>query len=354
MLNSTGSPRKSKAEVQRNLRALLLDEEPEKSGTSANVAQTLDIDDLVPYSDHPFRLYEGKRLEDMVQTIEEHGVIVPVIVRPHPSDEYEDKYEILSGHNRVNAAKLAGLTDVPVVIRTGLTELQARNIVIITNLIQRSFADLSHSERALVLKTYMDNIKEQGKRTDLIDEIEKLSNPHEIKENGTSGILVPKLESREKAAEQYGLDARTVSRYTRIYLLSKELLNRVDDGKIGIYAAESLSYLSSDEQDELDRLLSETSYKVDMKKAESLREYSEGKKLTDEKMMQILSGELYKKPKPKTAPPLKVKAKIYQKYFDDKYSQAEMEVIIDKALAMYFANTGEKEDSPDNEDRRTA
>ena len=332
MPNLTSSPtRKSKAEVAQNLRALLLDDEPQKNGTAVNAAETLDIDDLVPYTNHPFRLYEGKRLDDMAQTIKEHGVIVPVIARPHPSDEYEGKFEILSGHNRVNAAKIAGLTEVPVVVRTDLTDLQARNIVIITNLIQRSFADMSHSERALVLKTYLDNIEAQGKRNDLLDEIKKLSNPHEIEENGTCGLINHKSKSRDKAAEQYGLDARTVSRYKRISLLSRELLNRVDADEIGLYPAESLSYLSSDEQDELDRLLNETAYKVDMKKAKSLRELSEGKKLTDEKMMQILSGELYKKPKTKTAPPLKIKAKIYQKFFDDKCSQSEMEVIIEKA-----------------------
>ena len=124
--------------------------------------------------------------------------------------------------------------------------------------------------------------------------------------------------------------------------------------ELALRAAVSLSYLSSDEQNELNRLLGESAYKIDMKKAESLRKFSEGKKLTDEKMIQILSGELYKKPKPKTAPPLKIKAKVYQKFFDDNCSQSEMEVIIEKALAMYFANTGAKEVSPDNEDRRTA
>ena len=338
--------RSSRAERERSLMALLLDEETKKAGTAVNSLATLPIDVLVPYKNHRFKLYTGKRLDDMAQSIIDYGLFFPVIVRP--LDEDEGTYEILSGHNRVNAAKIAGLTEVPVIIKTGLSDLEARSIVILTNLIQRSFEELSHSERAVVLKEYMDTIKAQGKRNDLLDEIENLLNADEIKENGTSGIIVPKLEARDKAAEKYGLDARTVSRYTRIALLSGELLHRVDDDEIGIYAAVSLSYLSSDEQDELDRLLSETAYKVDMKKAESLRAFSEGKKLSNEKMIQILSGELYKKPKPKTAPPLKVKAKIYQKYFDDKYTQTEMEVIIEKALAMYFANTGEKEDSLTN------
>ena len=338
--------------MERNLRALLLDEEPEKTGADAAAPETLGIDALVPFANHIFDLYEGDRLDDMVRSVKELGVLLPVIVRP--LDEDEGKYEILSGHNRVNAAKLAGLSEVPVIIKTGLSDEEAELIVTETNLIQRSFADLTHSQRAIAIKRHMDATKKQGKRNDLLDEIERLSNPHEIKENGTSALLEPKLVAREKTAEKYGLCRANVTRYMRLSHLSKPLLNRVDSEEIGFYPAVSLSYLSSDEQDELDRLLCETAYKVDMKKAESLREFSAGKKLTNEKMAQILSGELYKKPKPKTAPPLKIKAKVYQKYFDDKYSQTEMEVIIDKALAMYFANTGEKEDSPDNEDRRTA
>ena len=82
--------------------------------------------------------------------------------------------------------------------------------------------------------------------------------------------------------------------------------------------------------------MSEAAYKVDMKKAETLREYSEGKKLTPDKMAQILSGELNKKPKPKTAPPFKLKAKIIQKYFDGDTPQSEIETTIDQALADYF------------------
>ena len=110
------------------------------------------------------------------------------------------------------------------------------------------------------------------------------------------------------------------------------MLKRLDTDEIGFYPAVSLSYLSHDEQTELNRILDETEYKVDMKKADSLRELSENKKLTNEKMIQILSGELYKKPKAKTIPPLKIKPKIYQKYFDADTKPSEMEVVIDQAL----------------------
>lgn len=113
---------------------------------------TLEIDSLVPYSNHPFKVYEGERLADMVRSIKEMGVLLPIIVRPLE----DDTYEILSGHNRVNAAKLAELSEVPVIIKTGLNDDDAKLIVTETNLIQRSFSDLSHSERAIALKSHMD------------------------------------------------------------------------------------------------------------------------------------------------------------------------------------------------------
>ena len=310
-------------------------------------ADTLPIHSLVPYTNHPFRLYEGERLADLVRSIKELGILLPVIVRPLNAEN--EIYEILSGHNRVNAAKMAGLTEVPVIIKHGLTDKDAKLIVTETNLIQRSFADLSHSERAVAIKEHMDAISGQGKRNDLLKEIENLLNTEEIKENETSALIGRRLESREKTAEKYGLCRANVSRYMRLSYIIQPLINRVDDDEIGLYPAVSLSYLSHDEQTELNRLLGETAYKIDMKKAESMREFSENKKLTNEKMIQILSGELYKKPKSKTIPPLKIKAKIYQKYFDTDTKPSEMEVIIDKALAMYFANKEEKEGSPTDE-----
>ena len=340
--------RKSKAELERSVMAILMDEDVKIGKTEPDARKTLDIDDLVPFTNHPFKLYEGERLDDMVRSVREHGVIVPIIVRPHTDEEYADMYEILSGHNRVNAAKIAGLTEVPVVIKKGLTDKEAKLIVTETNLMQRSFADLSHSERAIALQTHLEALKSenggQGKRTDLLDEIKILSNPHDSRENETSYQVDTMLRSNEKTGAQYGLSSASVARYIRLTFLNTALLNRVDTDEIAFIPAVSLSYLSEAEQTALNNALNTTAYKVDMKKAESLREFSEGKKLTDEKMIQILSGELYKKPKPKTAPPLKIKAKVYQKYFGGSATQGEMEAVIDQALADYFENHKSKEE----------
>ena len=258
-------------------------------------------------------------------------MIVPVIVRPADNG----MYEILSGHNRVNAAKVAGLTQIPVVIKTGLDDNDAKLIVTETNLVQRSFADLSHSERAVALKTHLDAIKAQGKRTDMLSEIKRLSNPHETEDIGTSSPMETKLRTNEKTGEKYDLSHASVARYIRLCELNESLLQRVDTDEIAIRAAVSLSYLSHDEQAELDKLLCESAYKVDMKKAEMLRKLSAGKRLTVEKMEQVLSGSLGKV-KPKTAPPLKIRAKVYQKYFGDDTPKNEMEAVIDRALAEYF------------------
>lgn len=109
--------------------------------------QMLSVKSIKPFHDHPFHLYEGERLEDMIASIKEHGILNPVIVQ-----KVEDGYEMLSGHNRLNAAKLAGLKEVPAIVKTGLSEEEAYVYVIETNLMQRSFSDLLISEKAAVLK----------------------------------------------------------------------------------------------------------------------------------------------------------------------------------------------------------
>jgi len=332
--------RKNRTDANKNVVSFLLDDEINPSGDAPNAPQTLNLGNLRAFTNHPFRLYEGDRLNDMIRSVKELGILLPIIVRPASSGD--GIYEILSGHNRVSAANLAGLDEVPVIIKEGLTDDEAKLIVTETNLVQRSFADLSHSERAIALKTHFEALKAskggQGRRTDLLNEIKLLANPDKINENSTSTLLEQKLFSVEKTGEKYGLSRASVARYVRISHLTKALLHRIDNNEIGLYPAVSLSYISQAEQDALNRLLDKTPHKIDMKKAETLRAYSEDGKLTEDKMLLILSGELGGKPKSKTAPPLKIKAKVYQKHFVGNYTQNEMESIIDMALTEYFQN----------------
>ena len=295
------------------------------------------VDALVSYANHPFKLYEGEQFSNMVRSVKEMGILLPIIVRPIESNAGKEQYEILSGHNRVNAAKEAGLSEVPAIIKQDLSDDEAKLIVTETNLVQRSFADLSHSEKAIALKHHLEAIKEQGKRNDLIKEINELLNADKIGENLTPYQIDTKSRSNEKTGSKYGLSSASVSRYIRITYLINSLQERLDNDEIPFIPAVSISYLLPAEQMELNMLLDENKYKIDIKKAESLREASANKKLTKEMMEHILSGTLNKKSKTAPATSFTIKRKLYTKYFDETKTPAEVESIIDKALGEYFA-----------------
>lgn len=296
-----------------------------------NKIKELEISQLIQFKNHPFKLYEGDRLNDMVKSIKEYGVITPLIVRPTE----DDKYEILSGHNRANSAKIAGLTKVPVVIKEGLTDEEAMLIVTETNLIQRSFTELSHSEKARILTERHNAIKEQGKRIDLINEIEKLSKPDGLEENSTSGQVGQKLESRDKIGNEYDLSGKTIARYLRIDTLIKELKDRLDNNKIPFTASVDLSFLKQDEQEIVEEILKTHGFKVDIKKAEILKTCSQGRNFNYDKAYEILSGKFFNKPKKVKG--IKIKPKIISKYFSENQSQVQIEKTIEEALDMYFS-----------------
>ena len=132
------------------------------------------IERLTPFSGHPFRLYEGERLDDMVASIKANGVLVPIIVR-----RIEAILEILSGHNRANAAKLAGFEQVPTIVLDNISYEEAMVYVIETNLIQRSFSDMTHTEKAEVIALHHSKMFSQGKRNDILEQIKTLENPQE-------------------------------------------------------------------------------------------------------------------------------------------------------------------------------
>jgi len=289
----------------------------------------LKLDTLVPFKNHPFKLYVGDRLNDMVESIKSYGVIVPIVVR-----KIEDHYEILSGHNRVNAAKLAGLADVPVVIKEGLTEEEAILIVTETNLMQRSFTDLEHSERATVIATRHHAMKSQGVRTDLLTEIEKLSKAPDLNVDVTSCPLGTKLDTKKEIGEDYNLSSRSVARYLRIDKLSEELKALVDEGKIAMRAGVDLSYLSPDNQEMIEAIISENTFKVDMKKASLLRSYEKDGKLNWETAKTIISGEVLKSTG--KVKPFKIESTIISKYFSPEDNKKAIEKTIEKALDYYF------------------
>lgn len=292
------------------------------------------VDFLVPYKDHPFKPYTGQRFDDMVQSIRDHGVIQPVIIRSLPNSE---RSEILAGHNRWRAAQAAGLTEIPYIRMDGLTEEEAKLIVTETNLIQRSFADLLHSERAYVLVQHYAALKMQGKRNDIIEEVKRLLNADEIRDEETCAPVEHKSKSRDVIAQNYDISRATVARYLRINELSDDLKNWIDEESISIRAGVELSYLSEDSQVYLVDALNNNNIKIDIKLACDLRDMEKAGKLNEKSLFQVLVG-AYKKPKKEVSvlKGFKVKPNVMKKYFKEDQNPKDVEEIIDKALSMYF------------------
>jgi len=300
---------------------------------------------LQPFKNHPFKLYEGQRFSDMVESIKANGILVPIIVRPIDSESYE----ILSGHNRVEAAKTIGLETIPAIIRGDLTDDEALLVVTETNLIQRSFADLSHSERAAALAIHHEAVKNQGRRTDLITEIENLlknseniSNDAEVE---TSGRFVQKLDSRDSTGDKYNLNGRAVARYIRLNSLVEPLKKLVDDDKIPFFAAIELSYISEQNQFNLvDCLNINPKVNIEIKKAKLLREFSESDKFSPAVIENVFSGKITApKKKNRTSLPvqsLKIKGKILSKYFKPEQKPEEIQAELIEALEFYRAHKG--------------
>jgi len=314
---------------------LLMAVEPESQPTNIKSGVVrLNFSQVDPYPNHPFRLYSGERLDDMVASISNYGILTPMITRIKDNG----RYEMLAGHNRMNAGTLAGLDEGDFIIKENLSDEEAWMYVIETNVMQRSFADMLPSEKAAVLALRHSKMFSQGKRNDIIAELIKLEKSHEIKEVETSAPVGQKLTSRDKVGLEYGLSKNTVARLLRVDKLDNDLKIRVDNSEISIRCAVDLSYLAEAEQVEVNKVLTENEYKVDMKKTDMLRNYSENSKLNEKNIYQILSGEINKKPKSTTPSPVKIKHKVYSKYFTADTKASEIERIVDEALEWYFSS----------------
>ena len=294
----------------------------EKAKADRLESKNVELDKLVAFENHPFKLYEGQRFTDMVESVRSNGVILPIVVRSYIKEE--GKYEILSGHNRVAAAREAGLKEVPVIIRNNLTDEEALLIVTETNLIQRSFADLKHSERAVALSIHYEAMKKKsGYRSDLLAEIEKL----------TCAPLGHGLRTRDKLGEQYNLGKTTVARYLRINKLIPALKERLDSDDFGMRAAEALSYLRIEEQDIIENLLA-TGTKIKITQADTLKAESGKGELTLGKISKILSSDY----PPRKVKPVKLSGQLLERYSLQEKSPEDVEKIIIEALEQYFSN----------------
>ena len=297
----------------------LLSEDPvQDTPVSVNGIVSIPVEEIHPFHDHPFRLYEGERLEDMVQSIKDHGVLNPVIVRKAARG-----YEMLAGHNRTNAAKIAGLTEVPAIVKTDLSDEDAYVYVIETNLLQRSFAELLPSEKAAVLVARYEKISSQGKRNDIRQEIEALEE--------TCGHDVHKSQkSRDGLGEEYGMTGRNIARYMRLDRLIPEFKDAVDKGTLAMVAAVDLSYLNVKMQKMIQQVTEAEGKKLKPKQAVELRKM--GKDITKEGIESVLAGKEQKKSQSVS---VKLPMELYEKYFAQMDARAVQE-IIEKALEGYL------------------
>lgn len=287
-----------------------------------NQIKNIPISSLVPYHDHKFQLYSGERLEDMVESVKKNGILIPIIVQP-----YGENYEILSGHNRTNAAKLAGLETVPAVIKERLSDDEAEMYMIETNLRQRGFDDLKISEQAAVLAMRHSKMFSEEKSRAINEELERLDGNE------------PSKSKLDITGEEYGMKKDSVARLLRVDKLIPELKPWVDSKQLAVRAAVELSYIPEEEQKLLYSIIKSPDngmlIKLDIRKAKQLREaYKNVEKLSKSKMTELLIGDY--KAKKSEMKSLKLPSEFYLKYFDEDTEPEKVLMIIEKALENYF------------------
>lgn len=288
--------------------------------------QNIEIGLMEAYHDHPFTLYTGKRLEDMVESVKENGILNPIIVLK----KEDGAYEILSGHNRVNAARQAKLNVIPCIVKENLTDKEAYTYVIETNLMQRSFSDLLPTEKALVLKMRYEKIASQGKRNDLKNEIELLDKGIIEKED-----KIGKADSRKTLGKEYNLSGASIARYLRLNKLSDFWKQDVDNEKIGLTMAVDLSYLSKEIQEYIYQQSKELELTLKPSDAKVLHMMNNEEHLNQEMVRAYLLN--LQKPKMKAYQNVRLSQNIFQKFFQDE-TKENVENIIEKALENYFKN----------------
>ena len=225
----------------------------------------LPLELLVAFPEHPFKPYSGEQLWDLVRSIEEHGVLTPILVRPAPDGQ---RYEIISGHNRVNAARRAGLKTIPATVRE-MDDDEATLAMVESNLRQRE--QLLPSEKAFAYKMQLEALKHQGKAT---------SSQHETK-----------LRSDEQIARDSNESRATVQRYIRLTNLITLILDMVDEKRMAMGPAVELSYLNRDEQEMLLDLMQIGDCTPSLSQAIRLRKLSEAGNFDSDHLDEIMDEE---------------------------------------------------------------
>lgn len=266
---------------------------PAEAGGSGNV-QEIPLTELFPFKDHPFKVLDDETMQDTVESIRIHGVLVPGIARPRA----EGGYELIAGHRRRHASELAGKTTMPVIVRE-LDDDEAVLFMVDSN-IQRE--NLFPSEKAWAYKMKLDALKHQG-----------------VKD--TSRQLGEKY-SVDALSENSNDSARNIHRFIRLTQLLPELLQMVDDKKLSFNPAVELSYLTREQQGELMEIMGELQAVPSLEQAKRLKKYSQEEKLDRNVMDAILTEE---RPTPVQ---VTLKNDRLKQYFPQTYTTKQMEEVI--------------------------
>lgn len=289
--------------------------------------QMIPVDQIKPFYEHPFKPYQGERLDDMVESIRENGILMPVIVRKLSSG-----YEMLAGHNRQNAARIAGLKEIPAIVKEDLTDEEAWVYVLETNVIQRSFSDLTITERIAVLAARYDKVCGTKKREEIIEELHRL--------NGAGGHDVhQQAKSRELLGQEYGMTGRNIARYVRCDQLIPAFKEMLDAGSLTLVSGVDLSFLSAEEQELVRKIMKQNGIRVKGNMAKKLK--AAAGTITEENVRSILALEkIATEVKEKSTVNVKVPADIYHRYFSE-VDTSEIQKILEEALGLYFKAKGE-------------
>lgn len=269
---------------------------------------TLNPAEISDFPNHPFKVKQDDDMAEMVESIKKYGVLVPALVRP----KEDGGYEMVAGHRRKFAASLAGVSEIPCIVRS-LTDDEATIVMVDSNLKREKILP---SEKAFAYKMKLEAMKRQGQRSDLT------CAPVEHKSE--------KPKSRDILANQSGDSREQVRRFIRLTELIPPVLQMVDDGKIAFRPAVELSYLSKEQQESLYSTMECEDCTPSLAQAIKMKEFSKDGKLTDEVILSIMQEE-----KPNQREQFKIPKERISKYFAPGTPAQKIEDTIIKALELY-------------------
>ena len=264
--------------------------------------QQIPIGELFPFKDHPFKVLDDESMQRTVESVEQYGVLSPLIARPRP----EGGYEIISGHRRQHAAQLAGLDTLPVIVRN--MDDDAAVLLMVDSNLQRE--NILPSERAFAYKMKLEALKNQGARSDL-----------------TSTQLVSKLRSNEQLGAENNQSRETVRRFIRLTNLVPELLDMVDEKKIAFNPAVELSYLDESQQRDFLEAMNDTQNAPSLSQAQRLKRLAQEGHFSYDVAFAVMGEE-----KKDELDKVVIKNDTLRKYFPRSYTPKQMEDTIIKLL----------------------